>query len=68
MSVVRAIFTVWITCFAFSATAQDVSEGRWVDLTHAFNEKSVYWPTAETFTKTRGVPRSHRRRLVLFCL
>jgi kynurenine formamidase len=32
--------------------AKDMKAGRWVDLTHAFNEKSVYWPTAEPFTKT----------------
>ena len=38
--------------FAFSAAAQDISAGRWVDLTHPFNEQSVYWPTAEMFTKT----------------
>ena len=37
---------------AASASAQDLSAGRWVDLTHPFNEQSVYWPTAETFKKT----------------
>ena len=31
------------------AFAQDLSTGRWVDLTHPFNENSVYWPTAEMF-------------------
>jgi kynurenine formamidase len=39
-------------CFTFSAHAQDLSSGRLVDLTHAFNEQSVYWPTAEMFKKT----------------
>jgi kynurenine formamidase len=33
------------------AGAQDLSGGRWVDLTHAFNAASVYWPTAETFER-----------------
>lgn len=37
---------------AVTASAQDLSKGSWVDLTHAFNENSVYWPTAEMFTKT----------------
>lgn len=37
---------------AVSASAQDLSSGRWIDLTHAFNEQSIYWPTAETFKKT----------------
>ena len=35
------------------ALAQDLSSGRLIDLTHPFNEKSVYWPTAETFKKTK---------------
>jgi kynurenine formamidase len=38
-------------CFSAPASAQDFSKGRWVDLTHAFNERSVYWPTAKSFTK-----------------
>lgn len=33
-------------------SAQDMSQGNWVDLTHVFNEKSIYWPTAEPFRKT----------------
>lgn len=37
---------------AVSAGAQDLSSGRWIDLTHPFNEQSVYWPTAETFKLT----------------
>lgn len=39
-------------CFSLPAYAQDLSSGRWVDLTHSFNEESVYWPTAEMFKKT----------------
>ena len=34
---------------ALPAAAQDLAAGRWVDLTHPFNEDSVYWPTAEMF-------------------
>ncbi|MGR9106294.1 MAG: cyclase family protein [Gammaproteobacteria bacterium] len=26
--------------------------GQWVDLSHSFNEQSVYWPTAKTFKKS----------------
>jgi kynurenine formamidase len=36
---------------ALSALAQDLSSGRWVDLTHPFNAQSVYWPTAKMFEK-----------------
>ncbi|MGI9383205.1 MAG: cyclase family protein [Methyloligellaceae bacterium] len=43
---------VAVACLATSASAQNLSGGRWIDLTHPFNEKSVYWPTARTFTKT----------------
>jgi kynurenine formamidase len=28
----------------------DGSAGRWVDLTHAFSEESIYWPTARGFS------------------
>jgi kynurenine formamidase len=31
------------------AFAQDLSKGRWIDLTHAFSERTIYWPTAEAF-------------------
>ena len=31
---------------------QDLSRGRWVDLTHSFSEKAIYWPTADEFKRT----------------
>ena len=34
---------------ALPAAAQDLGSGRWIDLTHPFNEDAVYWPTAEMF-------------------
>ena len=39
-----------LAALALPAAAQDLASGRWIDLTHPFNEQSVYWPTAETFT------------------
>jgi kynurenine formamidase len=33
-----------------TAPGQDLSVGRWVDLTHSFSEKTIYWPTADEFT------------------
>lgn len=45
--------TAAIWCgLALSAAAQDLAAGRWIDLTHPFSKNSVYWPTAEMFTKT----------------
>ena len=38
--------------FMLPAQAQDLSSGRLVDLTHPFNEQTVYWPTARMFEKT----------------
>lgn len=32
-----------------SAKAELFSNGRWVDLTHAFSDKTIYWPTEEPF-------------------
>lgn len=36
-----------------SATAQviDLSAGRWVDLSHDYSPETLYWPTAEGFSK-----------------
>lgn len=47
--------TIASFCLIFSiaaADALDLRKGKWIDLTHAFNEQSVYWPTAKTFRKT----------------
>ncbi len=48
----RSLLLALSISFTTVAAAQDISGGRWIDLTHAFNEKSIYWPTAETFRKT----------------
>jgi kynurenine formamidase len=50
--VLRFILALAAVCISVSASAQDLGKGRWIDLTHAFNERSVYWPTAKMFTKT----------------
>jgi kynurenine formamidase len=48
----RLAFAAILALWGAHASAQSLSGGRWVDLTHAFNGRSVYWPTAETFKKT----------------
>ncbi|MDH3239920.1 MAG: cyclase family protein [Alphaproteobacteria bacterium] len=50
--VLRVVLALAAIYFSFAASAQDFGNGRWVDLTHGFNERSVYWPTARMFTKT----------------
>lgn len=52
MRVSHILFAGTLLMLASGAFAQDISKGRWIDLTHAFNSRSVYWPTAETFSKT----------------
>jgi hypothetical protein len=42
---------VLIAAFALPAVARDLSGGRWIYLTRAFNAQSVYWPTAKMFGK-----------------
>ncbi len=50
---IRATVTATLaSSLIFSTQALDFSAGHWVDLTHEFNEKSIYWPTAEPFKKT----------------
>jgi len=58
MLFLRTTLAISTVCLVLSASAQDISAGRWIDLTHSFNEQSVYWPTAETFKKTE-VYRGH---------
>lgn len=48
----KPLLTVIAALFATTANAQDLSKGTWVDLTHAFNSDSVYWPTANMFEQT----------------
>ena len=48
----RIALALAVLAFAGSAGAQDLSKGRWIDLTHPFNKQTVYWPTSKMFTKT----------------
>lgn len=48
----RLILAAAAVCFSVSVSAQNLGPGQWVDLTHAFNHRSVYWPTAKEFSKT----------------
>jgi len=51
----RLVSAFWVAAalvVAGPAASQDLSSGRFIDLTHPFNEQSVYWPTAEPFSKT----------------
>lgn len=48
----RIMLAVAASCLSLSVFAQDISKGQWIDLTHAFNHRSVYWPTAQMFRKT----------------
>jgi kynurenine formamidase len=51
MMVLRLFLAVAAIGFSVSVSAQDMSKGRWIDLTHAFNRHSIYWPTAKMFSK-----------------
>ena len=44
-------FAIAAVLAATPVLTQDLSSGRWIDLTHPFNEDSVYWPTAKMFEK-----------------
>ncbi len=48
----RTAILAAILLYSGTALAQDISKGRWIDLTHAFNKDTVYWPTAKMFRKT----------------
>jgi hypothetical protein len=43
-------FAVLVTISLGNAFAAPVQHGKWIDLTHPFSEKTLYWPTAKSFT------------------
>ena len=51
---ISRMLSVVLLGLATPAFGQNLSSGRLIDLTHPFNEKAVYWPTAETFKKTEA--------------
>lgn len=50
--IIRSGIVISSLLLSLAAPAQDLSQGKWIDLTHAFNESSVYWPTADMFEQT----------------
>lgn len=54
LKVFVTVLGVWIGVFASPAFAVDLQHARIVDLTHPFDERTVYWPTApSSFQLTR---------------
>jgi kynurenine formamidase len=47
-------FFLMLTVAGLPAQAQvvDFSQGHWIDLTHAFGADTIYWPTADKFSKS----------------
>ncbi len=50
----KRIFLSFLLVVATSSisVAGDFNKGQWIDLTHAFSEDTIYWPTADLFKKT----------------
>lgn len=48
----RIAVAMLVVALGTPCSAAELDEGTWIDLTHPFNADSVYWPTAEMFTKT----------------
>ena len=38
-----------LLALSFKASASDFPTGKIIDLSHAYDENTVYWPTADTF-------------------
>ena len=52
VSVLKHVMVIALALLAGTpqpAPGQDLSRGRWVDLTHSFSDKAIYWPTADEF-------------------
>ncbi|WP_417618363.1 cyclase family protein [Oceanisphaera sp.] len=50
--IIRSGILISSLLLSLPAVALDLSQGKWIDLTHSFNEHSVYWPTADMFQQT----------------
>lgn len=50
----EGLFALLLVCAGATAAGAGVAGGRLVDLTHAFDEETVFWPTARTFHLERG--------------
>jgi kynurenine formamidase len=48
----KLVALIALSLCSTTALALDLSKGQWVDLTHTFDEHSIYWPTADKFKKT----------------
>lgn len=48
-----ALIFLTLCCASVTAMAEswDFSKGRWIDLSHAYDESTLYWPTADGFRK-----------------
>ena len=60
----RAQLFLMAICFVQPTTAQSADANRMIDLTHTFDEKTIYWPTEEGFKLLRG-QRRHRARVTI---
>lgn len=48
-SLARALALTLVMGLPHVSHGQDLSNGRWVDLTHTFSDDAIYWPTAKEF-------------------
>ena len=49
-----ALTLFWVATCASTAEAQSTAASRLIDLTHPFNEQTIYWPTEAGFKLERG--------------
>lgn len=52
----RILTTIFLGGFALTGCARrmELSSGKFVDLTHSFDEQTIYWPTEKGFVLERG--------------
>ena len=52
-SLAGLVAILWAVSATAPLSAQKIDEAKLVDLTHAFDEHAIYWPTAEPFSWTK---------------
>ncbi len=63
----RVLAAVLFGVLALSGCAPriELPSGKLVDLTHSFDEQTIYWPTEKGFELERGLGWRHRKRVLL---
>jgi len=51
-AIISIVFLALLVCFGCNRQRTEMPAGKWIDLSHDFSDETIYWVTAEPFTRT----------------